>query len=98
MLADLRRLQGRVLLAQDRREEARCAFLEAIETAGRQGAGLYHLRCARDLARILSDDDRRQAIDVLAPAVEGVTEHREGLDYREAVELLRELRGGSACG
>jgi class 3 adenylate cyclase/tetratricopeptide (TPR) repeat protein len=96
VLADLQRLQGRLLLTEGCRAEAQRAFVEAIETAGRQGAGLYHLRAARDLARLLATGDRYQAIEVLAPAVERLAEHRAGLDYQESVELLRELRNEGA--
>ena len=92
--ADLQRLRGRLLLKEGRRGEAQCTLIEAVETARRQGAGLYHLRSARDLARLLGEDDRRQAIELLGPAVEHLTEHRDGLDYQESVELLLELRNG----
>jgi len=95
-LADLQRLRGRLLLKENRREEARRTLIEAIETARRQGAGLYHLRSARDLARLLAEDDRGQAIELLAPVVERFAEHRLGLDYEESAELLQELR--SRCG
>jgi class 3 adenylate cyclase/tetratricopeptide (TPR) repeat protein len=94
VLADLQRLRGHLLLKQDRRGEAQCAIIEAIETARRQGAGLYYLRSARDLARLLGEGDRRQAIELLAPVVESLTEHRAGLDYQESVELLLALRAG----
>jgi class 3 adenylate cyclase/tetratricopeptide (TPR) repeat protein len=95
VLADLLRLRGCLLLKEDRRGEAQCALIEAIETAHRQGAGLYHLRSARDLARLLGEDDPHRAIEILAPAVERLTEHRAGLDYQESVELLLDLRTGS---
>jgi class 3 adenylate cyclase/tetratricopeptide (TPR) repeat protein len=96
VLADLQRLKGRLLLKGGGREEAKCAFREAVETARRQGAGLYHLRAARDLARLLAADDPRQAIELLAPAVEGFTEHRDGADYHESVELLNVLQHGGS--
>ena len=92
VLADLQRLKGRLLAKEGRPEEALQALRKAIETARRQGAGLYHLRAARDLARLLAEDDRRQAIALLAPAVESFVEHRNGLDYQESAALLRELR------
>ncbi|HUH86274.1 MAG TPA: adenylate/guanylate cyclase domain-containing protein [Stellaceae bacterium] len=91
-LADLQRLKGLLLLKENRREEARRALVEAIETSRHQGAGLYHLRSARDLARLLGEDDRRLAIELLAPVVERFAEHRGGLDYRQSAELLLELR------
>jgi hypothetical protein len=87
-----------LLLTEGCRAEAQRAFVEAIETARRQRAGLYHLRAARDLARLVAAGDRRQAIEVLAPAVERLAEHRAGLDYHESVELLRELRNERSDG
>jgi class 3 adenylate cyclase/tetratricopeptide (TPR) repeat protein len=98
VLADLQRLRGRLLLKKDRRAEAQCALIEAIETARRQGAGLYHLRSARDLARLLGEDDRRQAIELLAPAIERSADHHAGLDYQESAELLLALRNGKSYG
>jgi len=92
VLADLQRLKGRLLAKEGRRREALQALMEAIETARRQGAELYHLRAARDLARLLAEDDRQQAIELLAPAVESFVEHRNGLDYQESAALLRQLR------
>ncbi len=93
VLADLQRLNGLLLLREGRRDEARRALTEAIETARAQGADLYHLRSARDLARLLAEeDDRQRAIELLAPLVERVAEHRTGLDYREAAGLLLALR------
>ena len=55
-LADLQRLTGRLLLKTGSPREAREAFEEAIATARRQGARLYLLRAARDLAQILAED------------------------------------------
>ena len=92
-LAELQRLNGCLLLKRDRRREARDAFAEAVETAGRQGARLYLLRAARHLAQILAEDaDPYAARALLQPVVEDFPEHRDGQDFREASELLASLQ------
>jgi ATP/maltotriose-dependent transcriptional regulator MalT len=96
VLADLQRLKGCLQLKEGRRDEAKSALREAVATARRQGAGLYHLRSARDLARLLAADDPRHATELLAPAIERFAEHRGGLDYRESVELLSALQHGGS--
>ena len=91
-LAELHRLTGRLRTKQDRRNAARDAFAEAVATARRQGAGLYLLRAARDLAQLLAEDgDRTEARELLQPIVEDFPEHRDGLDFQEAAKLLAEL-------
>ena len=91
-LAELHRLTGRLRAKQDRRNAARDAFAEAVATARRQGAGLYLLRAARDLAQLLAEDgDRTEARELLQPIVEDFPEHRDGLDFQEAAKLLAEL-------
>jgi predicted ATPase len=91
-LAELQRLNGRLLLMKDRRREASDAFAEAVETAGRQGARLYLLRAARDLAHVLAEDaDQDAARALLQPVVEDFPEHYDGPDFREAAELLTRL-------
>ena len=88
-LAELQRLNGRVLLQQGRTKEARQSFMSAMATAERQGAGLYRLRAARDAAEVLiREGDRRAAVELLAPVVLDYAEHREGLDLSEAAALL----------
>ena len=88
-LAELQRLNGRVLLQQGRTKEARQSFMSAMATAERQGAGLYRLRAARDAAEVLiREGDRRAAVELLAPVVLDYAEHREGLDFSEAAALL----------
>jgi class 3 adenylate cyclase/tetratricopeptide (TPR) repeat protein len=91
-LAELQRLNGSLLLMKNRRREARDAFAEAVETAGRQGARLYLLRAARHLAQMLAEDaDPHAARALLQPVVEDFPEHRDGPDFREAAELLTRL-------
>ena len=91
-LAELHRLTGRLRAKQDRRNAARDAFAEAVATARRQGAGLYLLRAARDLTRLLAEDgDRTEARKLLRPIIEDFPEHRDGLDFQEAAKLLAQL-------
>jgi class 3 adenylate cyclase/tetratricopeptide (TPR) repeat protein len=92
-LAELQRLTGCLLVKQNRRDEVRETFAEAIATAREQGARLYLLRAVRDLARLLAEDgERLRAVELLQPVVDDYPEHRNGLDYREACELLAGLR------
>jgi len=93
VVADLQRLRGQLLLRRDQREDALSAFAEALETARNQGSGLYLLRAARDMARQVAEDDRRQAIELLAPALARFRENRDGLDYQESVAALLEMGG-----
>ena len=92
-LAELQRLTGRLLLMQDRRRDAHGALAEAVATARRQGALLYLLRAARDLARLLAEDaDPHGARELLQPIVDDFPEHRNGPDFMEAAELLAGLQ------
>jgi tetratricopeptide (TPR) repeat protein len=91
-LAELQRLNGRLLLLLDRRRDARNAFEEAVATARSQGALLYLLRAARDLAQLLAEDgEELGARELLQPLVENFPEHREGPDFEEAAGLLAGL-------
>jgi tetratricopeptide (TPR) repeat protein len=88
-LAELQRLTGRLLLAQNRRHDAYGALAEAIATARRQNALLYLLRAARDYAQLLNEDgDRPAARELLQPILENFPEYREGPDFVEATRLL----------
>jgi class 3 adenylate cyclase/tetratricopeptide (TPR) repeat protein len=92
-LAELKRLTGRLRLAQGRREEAALAYEEAVGVARAQGAGLYLLRAARDLAGMLAErGDTQGAQDLLEPVVGGVSEHRTGPDFQESSALLATFR------
>ncbi len=90
-LAELQRLTGRLRTQQGRRNDARDAFAEAVATARRQGAGLYLLRAARDLAQWLAEDgDQTGARELLQPIVEDFPENHDGLDFQEARQSVRE--------
>jgi hypothetical protein len=67
---------------------------QAVEIARAQGAGLYLLRAGRDLAQLLAEDgDTEDARNLLTPIVDGVTEHKTGLDFQESLALLASLTG-----
>ncbi len=92
-LAELQRLRGCLRLLQNRRNDAKIAFAEAVMTARRQGARLYLLRAARDSARLLAEDgDQAGARQLLQPIVDDFPEHRNGLDFQEAAEVLAGLQ------
>ena len=66
--------------------------LDGLKAAREQGALLWALRAARDLARIWSArGDRSRAMDLLAPILGRFTEGLDTPDLREAKTLLDEL-------
>jgi class 3 adenylate cyclase/tetratricopeptide (TPR) repeat protein len=92
VLAELRRLAGRLHAMRNHRDDARDAFVEALAIAQRQGAALFRLRAGRDLARLLAEDgERSNARELLQPIVEDFPEHGNGRDFVEAAQLLSEL-------
>jgi predicted ATPase len=91
-LAELQRLRGGLLVLQSRRGDAYNALADAVATSRSQGAHLYLLRAARDLARLIVEDaDPDRACKLLQPIVEDFPEHRNGSDLRETAELLATL-------
>ena len=67
--AEIDRAKGRLLLGQGSKKEAAAAFRRGHEIAARQGAGLWRLRSACDLASLLAEEgDRNAARDLLDPA------------------------------
>jgi len=92
VLADLQRLTGRLLTIRNRRDEARRSLTEAVMTARDQGARLFELRAARDLARLLAEEGNQCAAqELLQPILDDFPEHRNGRDFEEAAELLASL-------
>ena len=90
--AELERLHGRLLLVTGNRSECQSALERALALARRQGAALFELRAAIDLAELLFDNrDSKRARGILAPIVERYREHREGSDYRLALALLNKI-------
>ena len=97
--AELHRLKGGVLssLHGGDRTEAEACFRRALEVARGQGARMWELRAAADLARLLAaKGERAQACDLLAPIYGWFTEGFETPDLVEARELLGTLQGVSS--
>jgi predicted ATPase len=90
--AELHRVTGTVLLAENQRDEGQASLQQAIRIAQAQQAKSLELRAARDLARLWGEQGRRaEARDLLAPVYGWFTEGFDTADLREAKALLAEL-------
>jgi predicted ATPase len=90
--AELHRMRGEVLLAQDK-AAAEASFERALSIARRQSAKLWELRAAVSLARLWRDQGRYdKATDLLAPVYGWFTEGFATPDLQAAKELLDILR------
>ncbi len=104
--ADLYRLKGELLLAQDRRgplslnqrpstaiaAEAEACFQQAIETARELSAKSFELRAATSLARLWQQQGKRaEAHQLLSEVYNWFTEGFDTKDLQEAKALLEEL-------
>ena len=90
--AELHRLAGTVLLAENQLDEAQASLRQAIRIAQAQQAKSLELRAATSLARLWGEKGRRaEARDLLAPVYGWFTEGFETPDLKEAKTLLDEL-------
>ena len=93
--AELYRLKGAILLAQDtiaNAEEAETIFRDAIEIARSQNAKSWELRAATSLARLWHFQSKTtKAHDLLAPVYGWFTEGFDTADLKEAKILLDEM-------
>jgi predicted ATPase len=90
--AELHRLAGTVLLAENKLNEGEASLQQAIRVARAQQAKSLELRAVRDLARLWAEQGRRaEARDLLAPIYGWFTEGFETQDLKEAKALLDEL-------
>jgi predicted ATPase len=91
-IAELRRLEGELLLLDaDDTGAARC-FAKAIEMARHQSAKSWELRATTSLARLLAKQDRRdEARAMLAGIYNWFTEGFDNADLKDAKALLNEL-------
>jgi predicted ATPase len=90
--AELHRVRGLVLPAQNDLDEAQTSFQQAIHTAQAQQAKSLELRAAHDLARLWGGQDRRaEASDLLGPVYAWFTEGFDTADLKEAKAFLDEL-------
>src|SRR5207245_2181200 len=92
--AEVLRLKGEILIAQDRSasSQAEKLFRDAIDLSRLQHAKLWELRSARSLARLLRDTNRRdEASSMLAEIYNWFTEGFDTADLKDAKTLLDEL-------
>jgi predicted ATPase len=92
LAAELNRLKGQVLFQQGQSEAAEDLYRKALSIAEGQGARLWELRAAINLARLRRDQGcQREARDLLSPVYTWFTEGFDVLDLKEAKALLNEL-------
>ena len=92
MLAELHRLRGRLHVRLSQVAEAETEFLRAREVGSRQGAKLFELRAARDLAQLWVDQGHpEKARNLLAPVFNSFTEGLDTSDLLQARDLLEQL-------
>jgi class 3 adenylate cyclase/predicted ATPase len=90
--AEIHRLEGNLLLAENGSAEAEACYVKALEVARAQEARSLELRAACDLARLWAGrGERARAADLLAPVYGWFTEGFDTLDLKEAKALLDEL-------
>jgi predicted ATPase len=90
--AELHRLAGTLLLAENKLNEDEASLQQAIRIAQAQQAKSLELRAARDLARLWGEQGRRtEARDLLAPVYGWFTEGFDIADLKEAKALLDQL-------
>jgi predicted ATPase len=90
--AELHRLTGTVLLAENKLDECQASLQQAIRTAQAQQAKSLELRAATSLARLWGEQGQRtEARDLLAPVYGWFTEGFDTADLKEAKALLESL-------
>jgi class 3 adenylate cyclase/predicted ATPase len=92
VLSELHRLSGQVHRRRGRGAVAEAALRQALEIARRQGAKLFELRAAVDLARLLADrGGRAEAKTLLGTIVPWFDRETEAADITEAMRLQATL-------
>jgi predicted ATPase len=90
--AELHRVTGNVLLAENKLDEGQASLQQAIRIAQAQQAKSLELRAATSLAGLWGEQGRRaEARDLLAPVYGWFTEGFETADLKEAKALLDQL-------
>jgi predicted ATPase len=90
--AELHRLAGTVLLAENKLSEGEASLQQAIRIAQAQQAKSLELRAVRDLARLWGEQGRRtEARDLVARVYSWFTEGFDTADLKEARALLDHL-------
>ena len=96
--AELTRLRGRLCAAGGDAPAAEAGLREAMAIAEAQGARLFTLRAATDLARLLQSQGRgAEAAALLQAALEALPEGRTQRDGRRAQAALDALRAAGAA-
>ena len=98
--AELLRIEGKLRLAEHAKTvRGENCLLKAIEVARGQGAKLFELRAATELARHLRDQEQsREALAVLKPVHDWFTEGLDLPDLKDARALLAELDAAQSRG
>jgi predicted ATPase len=90
--AELHRIAGTLLLAENKLAEGEASLQQAIRIAQTQQAKSLELRAVRDLARLWAEQGRRtEAYDLVAPVYSWFTEGFATADLKEAKALLDQL-------
>jgi predicted ATPase len=90
--AELHRLTGTVLLAENKLDEGQSSLQQAIRLARGQQAKSLELRAATSLARLWGEQGRRgEARNLLTPVYGWFTEGFDTADLKDAKALLDEL-------
>jgi len=90
--AELHRIHGLVLRAQNQLDEAQASLQRALHVAQTQQAKSLELRAATSLARLWGEQGRRvEALESLAPVYGWFTEGFDTADLKEAKALLDQL-------
>ncbi len=90
--AELHRLTGTVLFAENKLDEGQASLQQALRIAQAQQAKSLELRAATSLARLWGEQGRRaEARDLLAPVYGWFTEGFDTADLKEAKALLEGL-------
>jgi predicted ATPase len=90
--AELHRITGTVLLAENKLDEGEASLQQAIRIAQAQQAKSLELRAATSIARLWGERDRRAgAHELLAPVYGWFSEGFDTADLKEAKALLDEL-------
>jgi class 3 adenylate cyclase/tetratricopeptide (TPR) repeat protein/ABC-type transport system involved in cytochrome c biogenesis ATPase subunit len=93
-LSDLHRLQAALAQADGYSEIAENHLDTALEIARQQGAKLWQLRAAIDLARLLQEQGRKdEAVSVLRPVHDSINDEGCPDDLAMAQKLLAEMAG-----
>jgi len=92
-LAEIHRLRGEIMLANDQIDEAESCFHESLEIARSQQAKSWELRTSMSLCRLWQSQNRdKQANALLAEVYQWFQEGFETGDLAEAKQLLEPLK------